>query len=150
MILKCLGCSLSVPHSNPYLMYPQQLVVRTVEHHIVITANLQFHSIENCGKKLKTCIAYHLVSYCVMPCHAIPCIPCQVMSSYRQVSNISRTYVGKKIVYHSDRRCSNYIFILDLTHGFIRLGKDNCMTKREKFKFGNLVRVILETLRYIL
>ena len=46
---------------------------------------------------------------------------------YRKVSNIRGTLVGNKIVDHSDvvgaspvacRRCSNYIFILDLTSGF--------------------------------
>ena len=47
------------------------------------------------------------------------------------------------------RRCSNYIFILDLTPGFNGLGKDNCKTRRESFKFCDLVRLILEILRYI-
>ena len=47
------------------------------------------------------------------------------------------------------RRCSNYIFILDLTPGFNRLGKDNYKMKRETFKFWDLVRLILETLRYL-
>ena len=46
------------------------------------------------------------------------------------------------------RHCSNYIFILDLTPDFIGLGKDNCKTRRETFKFGDLVRLILEILRY--
>ena len=51
----------------------------------------------------------------------------------RKTSNISRTLVGNNIVDHSDvvgaaptgRRCSNYIFILDLTSGFkgIRQGQ---------------------------
>ena len=41
----------------------------------------------------------------------------------------------------------NYIFILDLTPGFNWLGKDNCKTRRGKFKFCDLVRLILETLR---
>ena len=63
---------------------------------------------------------------------------------YRQVSNIKSTLVGNKIV---DRRCSNYIFILHLTPGFIGLGKDNCKTRRETFKFWDLVRVILKSLR---
>ena len=45
------------------------------------------------------------------------------------------------------RRCSNYIFILDLTHGFIGLSKDNCKTRRETFRFGDLVRLILDILR---
>ena len=43
----------------------------------------------------------------------------------------------------------NYIFIPDLTPGFIGLGTDNYKTKREIFKFGELVRLILEILRYI-
>ena len=53
---------------------------------------------------------------------------------YRQVSNISSTLVG------------NSIFILDLTPSFIGLDKDNCKTRREAFKFGDL-RLILEILR---
>ena len=48
------------------------------------------------------------------------------------------------------RRCSNYIFILDLTPGFIGLGKDNCSTRRETVKFGDSVRLILEILRYLI
>ena len=47
------------------------------------------------------------------------------------------------------RRCSNYIFILDLIHGFNRLGKDNCKAGRESIKFWDLVRLILDTLRYL-
>ena len=63
-------------------------------------------------------------------------------------SNIRRTSVGNRIVDHS-RRCSNYIFVLDLTAGFIGLGQDNCKTKRETFKLGNLVRLILDfSVRY--
>ena len=62
---------------------------------------------------------------------------------YRQVSNISRTLVDNKIF------DSNYIFTLDLTPGFIGLGKDNCKTIRETFKFGDLVRLILQILLYL-
>ena len=40
------------------------------------------------------------------------------------------------------------IFILDFTTGFNILHKDNCM-RRGKFKFWDLVRLILKTLRYI-
>ena len=36
------------------------------------------------------------------------------------------------------RRCSNYIFIIDLTLYFSGLGKDNCKTRRESFKFWNI------------
>ena len=86
----------------------------------------------------------------------IPGLFISAFYTYRQVSNIRRTLVSNKIVDHSDvvfwsiacRRCSNYIFILDLTPGFIGLGKDNYKTRRETFKFGDLLRFILETLRY--
>ena len=40
-----------------------------------------------------------------------------------------------------------YIFILNLTLGFNGLGKDNCKSKREAFKFCELVRLILEVWR---
>ena len=43
------------------------------------------------------------------------------------------------------RRCSNYIFILGLTHGFNKLRKDKCKTRQETFKFWYCVRHILET-----
>ena len=42
------------------------------------------------------------------------------------------------------RRYSNFIFILDLTHGFNGLGKDNRKTRRETYKFGDSVRLILD------
>ena len=48
-------------------------------------------------------------------------------------------------------RCSwsiaNYIFILNLTPSFNEFGKDNYNMRREAFKFWDLVRLILETLR---
>ena len=51
---------------------------------------------------------------------------------YPQASYIRRTLVGKRIVDHADvvgsiacRRCSNYIFIPDLTPGFNKLRKGN-------------------------
>ena len=60
---------------------------------------------------------------------------------YCQISNISGTLVGNKIVDHSDvvgatcRYCSNYIFILNLTPGFNGLGKDDCKTRGETLSF---------------
>ena len=42
-------------------------------------------------------------------------------------------------------RCANYIFILDLVPGFGGLSKDNCKTRRETFKFWDLVHMILES-----
>ena len=59
---------------------------------------------------------------------------------YRQVSNISRTIAGNKIVDHSCtwsiacQHCCNYIFILNLMPGIDSLGKDNCKTRRETLK----------------
>ena len=75
--------------------------------------------------------------------------------TYRQVSNIRRTLVGNYC--WSLRcswsitcwRCSNYIFILYLTAGFNRLGKDKCKTRQESVKFWDLVRPILEILRHV-
>ena len=70
--------------------------------------------------------------------------------TYRQTSNISRTLVGNKLVDHSAcRRCSSYIFFLDLTPGLNWLGKGNCKTIRESFKFLDKVRLVLDVLRYI-
>ena len=40
------------------------------------------------------------------------------------------------------RCCSNYIFILDVAHGFSGLGKDNRKTRREIFDFWDLLRII--------
>ena len=47
------------------------------------------------------------------------------------------------------RRCSNYIFTINLTPGFNIMGKDNCKTRPEIFMFGDCVRLILENWRYI-
>ena len=44
------------------------------------------------------------------------------------------------------RRCSSYIFILDLAPGFNGLGKDNCKTKRLSFNYCDMVRIIFEIL----
>ena len=73
---------------------------------------------------------------------------------YRQNSNIRRTLDGKcrslrcswSIAY---RRCSNYIFFLDLTLGFNGLGKDKSKTRREPFKFWYFVCLILDILRHM-
>ena len=54
----------------------------------------------------------------------------------------------KKMLFSFARwRCSNYIFILNLTPDFNGMGKDNHKMRREAFKFWDLVRLILETLR---
>ena len=51
---------------------------------------------------------------------------------YSQTSNIRFSLIGNKIIDHffAYRRCSNYIFIIDLTPGFNGLGKDDCKTRR--------------------
>ena len=67
-----------------------------------------------------------------------------------QISNTSCTLAGNTIVDHwcrrnsACRRCSNYIFILDLTPGFNGLGKHNCKTRWVTFQFWGLVHFILE------
>ena len=48
------------------------------------------------------------------------------------------------------RRCSNYIFIICLTPGCNGLDKDNCKMRRETLSFCDLIRLILEDLRYAL
>ena len=58
-------------------------------------------------------------------------------------------YVGDKLVDQSDVRCSNYIFILDLTPGFNGLIKDNCRSRRKSFEFWDLVWLIKEVLWYL-
>ena len=67
---------------------------------------------------------------------------------YRKTSNIRHTLVGNKIWRSfrcswsiACRRCSNYIFILDLTSGFNGFGKDSRKTVRESFKCWDLVRL---------
>ena len=71
---------------------------------------------------------------------------------YRQTSHTSGTLIGDKTVDHfwsiACRRCSSYIFILYVTHGFNGLGKDNWKTRRETFNFGNLVQLILKVWRH--
>ena len=80
-----------------------------------------------------------------------------LLSKYRQTSKISRILVGNTILFWSPmwiwnsacRHCLGYIFILDLTPRLYGLGKNNCKTTRETFKFWNLVRLILEVWRYM-
>ena len=117
------------PHTNaqPDTSFHTNLIlVSTVDSHL----NLIYEREKN-NASIKTVVS-----------KARPC-----GDTYRQVSNIRRTLVGNKIVDHSDRRCSNYIFILNLTPGFNGLGKDKYKVRREAFKFWDLVRLILETLQ---
>ena len=72
-----------------------------------------------------------------------------VATYYRQVSNINRTLVGNKIVDHSDVVGASPVGAAPTTSSFSTT-KDNCKTRRESSKFCDLVRLILETLRYIL
>ena len=94
-----------------------------------------------------------VVRVCVCVCYIS--LAGVLFRTYRQISNISRTGLGNDIVDHSDvvfvffwriacRRCSNNIFMLDLTPGFNGLGKSNCKTWRETSSFWELVRLILK------
>ena len=47
------------------------------------------------------------------------------------------------------RRCSKYIFILDITPGFNRLGNNNGTTGRETLKLWDLLRLLLGVWRYL-
>ena len=74
----------------------------------------------------------------------------------RETSNISRNLNGQKSCWSlrcslsiACRRYYDYIFILDLTPGFNGLDQDNCKTKLGSNKFWDLVRLILEVLRYV-
>ena len=80
-----------------------------------------------------------------------------IIYNYRQFSNISHTLTGNKISRHLSRqwnlwslrcswsiacrRCSNYIFILDLTPGFNILHKKNYKTMGQALQFCDLVRL---------
>ena len=72
---------------------------------------------------------------------------------YRKTSYISRTLVGNKIVDNSDVVGASPVGaapttpILNLTPGFNGLIEDNCKRIQERFKFSNLVRLILMVLR---
>ena len=77
-----------------------------------------------------------------------------VISCYRQISNTRGALMGNEIVDHSyvvgaSPGCSNYIFILDLTYGLNIMNTGNCKTRREAFKFWDLVCLILEIWQYI-
>ena len=70
---------------------------------------------------------------------------------YCQISNLSPTFCRQLNCWslrcswsNAYWRCSNYVFMLDLTPGFNGLGKDNCKTRREAIKFSDLVQLILE------
>ena len=53
-------------------------------------------------------------------------------------------HIASYIIYRS-----NYIFIRDLTPDFNGLGKGNSTTRRETFKFGDLLQRVLEVWPYI-
>ena len=50
---------------------------------------------------------------------------------------------------HRLSRCSNYVFTIDLATSFNRLCKSNCKTRRETFKFWDLVPLISDIWRYV-
>ena len=75
----------------------------------------------------------------------------QLLYYYRHVYNIRRTLVGNNILDHSDVvgaspvGAAPTISSFSIWHlAFIGLGKDSCKTRRETFKFGESVPLILE------
>ena len=71
-------------------------------------------------------------------------------NDYRQVSNIIRILVGNDIFYHSDVVGASPVGAAPTTSPFSTENfniADNCKTRRETFKFWDLVRLILEILR---
>ena len=73
---------------------------------------------------------------------------------YRKTSYIRRTLVGNKTVDHSDVVGASPVGAAPTTSSFstkhlalLDWTKGNCKTSRETFKFGDLVRLILEILR---
>ena len=70
-------------------------------------------------------------------------------ATYCQISNISCTLMGYKIVDYSDVIGASPVGAAPTTSsfstpGFNELGKENCKTRRETFKLRGLVRLILE------
>ena len=78
-----------------------------------------------------------------LPTDSTPGFSSSVKKYYRQTYNISDILESNRIVYHAA-----VLFIIKLTHDWNRLHKDNYKTRRETFKFWDLVRLILEILRY--
>ena len=74
---------------------------------------------------------------------SIPFTPSLVTKWHDRHRYLSIHHVPYLMSLGSPRHCSK-----TLTPGFVGLGKDNCKTRREAFKFGDLVRLILEILRY--
>ena len=76
------------------------------------------------------------------------------ISKYRKISNIRHTFIGNEIVDHSDVVGASPVGAAPTTSSFstkhiasMNLDKDNCKTRRETFKFWDLVQLILETWR---
>ena len=60
------------------------------------------------------------------------------------IHDCATQYSVRVLVGIAFRHCSNYIFILDLTHGCNELGKNICKTRRVTFTFWDLERLKLE------
>ena len=76
-------------------------------------------------------------------------------SELQHKSNISRTLISNKIVDYTDVvgvapvSAAPTTFILDLTPDISGLGRGSCKTRRETFKFRDLVLLISEVWRWI-
>ena len=106
--------------------------------------------VQSCFPRCSSAVLWYLTN---CPCNPIDWIkltlhqPGLSWCNYCKTSNISRTLVGNNIVDNS-HVVDNYIFILNLTPGFNVLSEDNCNRIQETFKLWDLVRLILEVLRW--
>ena len=83
-----------------------------------------------------------------VPMNAIAIIQMILFEFVHQSLNSVGMVPFLEIPYNLCRRCSNYIFIPDLTPGFNRLRKYNCKMRQGTFKFCDLVRLILQVWRH--
>ena len=119
-----------------------------------IFCTLSFHAIL---KWLYHYIYIYSIISVVMLCHMTPLDYGEIKRYQTTVtSNIRRTLVGNKIVDHSDVVGASPVgaapttsLFSTLTSGFKGFSKDSRKAVRESFKCWGLVRLILETWRYI-
>ena len=75
------------------------------------------------------------------------------LNDYRQISDTRRILVCNEIVYHSDVAGASLVGAAPTTSSFSTeylVRNDNRMARLETFTFWDLMRLILETLRYAL
>ena len=104
-----------------------------------------------CWVLYTTCLK-HIVYFVYITFVAITYFACHfnVCYMYRKTSNTRRSLVGNKRADHLDVIGASPVgAVLDLTPGFNGLDSNNCKTRRSTFQFWDLVRLILDDLRYL-